>query len=542
MTESHLKAGEMIEVPSRLPPSEELARLKDVLRHTPIVLLAVEESGVFSLAEGGGIASWQTGTIPRVGMSMYDLVEDSAELVDGLEKALHGQDQRCRTYVGDRVFELTFSPGAKDGSPTIRACCMAKDITERAESEKQRIQEQLAAFEQHRRMAEDFRALIERLPLGIVVVCDGRVVFANLAASAAFHWSDPNAYVGRDFAQFLPPEKRALLRVEPDKRFQLVRFGELQLSTSDAASFTAEVQAVGIEYEGLPASLFAIRDVTELHRMEQDLRQAQRLEAIGRLAAGIAHEINTPIQFVGDNASFFERSCHDVMSYVAFCEEQLRQFAGEQYSAVVARREELDIPFVQEEGPKAASNIMEGVVRVAKIVSAMKEYAHPGGTEKALADLNHAIETTVVVATNEWKHVAKLVTQLGTLPPVPCHLGDLNQVFLNLLVNAAHAIGDKVGHSGATGQITIRTYLQNDMAVVEIADDGAGIPHEIRGRVFDPFFTTKEVGRGTGQGLTLARRVVVEKHEGQLDFTSEVGKGTTFFVRLPLHAEAKSAP
>lgn len=461
---------------------------------------------------------------------MYNLVEDSPELVDGFEKALLGQSQRCRTYVGDRIFELSFSPAGSETGTGVRACCVGKDITERAESEKQRIEEQLASFEQQRRMAADFRALIEGLPLGIVVTRDHRIVFFNLSAVTCLRWADPDMYLGRDFSQFFPPEARASLG-KADELLDLTHFGELKLSTGDgSSSITADVQSVGIEFEGARAILFAIRDVTDVHRMEQDLRQAQRLEAIGRLAAGIAHEINTPIQFVGDNASFLARVFADVSAYLSFCEENI---ASDARAAVANRKDELDVAFAQEQAPRAAANILEGVDRVAKIVSAMKAYAHPGDGKKSLSDLNRAIETTVVVATNEWKQVATVVTEFGDIPLVPCRLGELNQVFLNLIVNAAHAIEAKKSANGK-GQITIRTSVESNTVIIAIGDDGTGIPPEIRDRVFDPFFTTKEVGRGTGQGLSIARRVVVDQHGGMLDLTSEVGEGTTFFIRLPV--------
>jgi two-component system, NtrC family, sensor kinase len=172
---------------------------------------------------------------------------------------------------------------------------------------------------------------------------------------------------------------------------------------------------------------------------------------------------------------------------------------------------------------------------VARIVRAMKEFAHVDrSSEKTAADLNRALESTLVVARNELKYVAEVETEFGEIPPVVCNLGDLNQVFLNLLVNAAHAIRDVVEDTGNKGTIRVRTWQEGDQVVVGISDTGAGIPEEIREKIFEPFFTTKEVGKGTGQGLTLARSVVVERHGGSLTFESEVGKGSTFFVRLPM--------
>jgi signal transduction histidine kinase len=523
--------------------SQPLAALQAAIRHAPIVLLAIDQSGAFLLVEGGSLPSWQTTCRPQLGQSMYDLLEDSPELIEGLEKALAGQSQKCRTYIGACVFELRFSPVAPESNTAVRACCMAQDITEQAESDRQRIEQQLTLFEQERRMAADFRALIEGLPLGIVVTRADRILFFNLAARTCLRWLEPSLYLGREFSQFVPPTSRTRFFDQPNGATELTDFGELQVTTGDGKSIIAELQSVGIEFDGLPARLLSVRDVTDVHRMEQDLRQAQRLEAIGRLAAGIAHEINTPIQFIGDNAQFLAGVVADMSTYLAFCEQLLRGTSfTEQQNALGERKEQLDISFAQNEAPKATQNILEGVARVAKIVSAMKGFAHPGSAEKNLSDINRALETTIVVATNEWKDVARVVTEFGELPLVPCHLGELNQVFLNLLVNAAHAIGSSAKRHGNTGLVTVRTYLENGMAVVAVSDNGGGIPPEIGDRVFDPFFTTKEVGSGTGQGLALARRVVVEQHHGQIDFVSDLGIGTTFFVRLPLRPPEDSAP
>ncbi len=196
---------------------------------------------------------------------------------------------------------------------------------------------------------------------------------------------------------------------------------------------------------------------------------------------------------------------------------------------------ETDCAYLLEEIPKALEQTLDGVTRVATIVRAMKEFAHPESKEMAAADLNRALTSTLTVARNELKYVADVETDFGELPPVVCNLGDLNQVFLNLLVNAAHAISDIVKDTGEKGKIRVRTVAEGRMVLIAISDTGGGIPEAIQTRVYDPFFTTKEVGRGTGQGLAIARSVVVDHHKGSLTFESEVGKGTTFFVRLPLN-------
>jgi len=196
--------------------------------------------------------------------------------------------------------------------------------------------------------------------------------------------------------------------------------------------------------------------------------------------------------------------------------------------------EEADCAYLLEEIPQALAQTLDGVTRVATIVRAMKEFAHPEGKEMAAADINKALLSTLTVARNELKYVADVETEFGDLPLVVCNIGDINQVFLNLLVNAAHAIAEGTKGSGEKGKIQVRTSSEGNAVLVTISDTGCGIPEANRSKVFDPFFTTKEVGRGTGQGLAIARSVVVERHKGSLNFESEVGKGTTFCIRLPI--------
>lgn len=275
-------------------------------------------------------------------------------------------------------------------------------------------------------------------------------------------------------------------------------------------------------------------------KLQGELLHAQKMESIGQLAAGVAHEINTPIQYIGDNARFAFESYQSLFTIVEEYASQLdtTQEAlswNERASRVRTLLEELDIEFLKEEIPKAMSQTIEGVNRVSEIVRAMKDFSHPGG-EKSLADLNKALESTTTICKNRWKYVADLRLELGeSLPPVPCYISELNQVFLNLIVNAADAIAEvRKQDSSANGLIVVRTRSDGDWVEVEISDNGTGIPDEIQRRVFDPFFTTKEVGAGTGQGLSLSHDVIVNKHCGEIKFTSKVGQGTSFILRLPL--------
>lgn len=298
---------------------------------------------------------------------------------------------------------------------------------------------------------------------------------------------------------------------------------------------------------GEPTGFVTIsRDVTERKRLELDVRQAHRLEAVGQLAAGIAHEINTPIQYLGDNLRFLS-DCFKERQAALEKYEQLR-LAAAAGTVSAALLEELqreieraDLEYLGDEIPKAISQSLNGVERVADIVRAMKGFAHPGQEEKAAADLNRALSDAVLVAGNELKYVADVETYFADLPAVTCHLAGLNQVFLNLLVNAADAIRDVVKDTGTKGRIEVRTSRTEDQVTISISDTGSGIPASVQARVFDPFFTTKEVGRGTGQGLSIARKIVVEKHGGRISFEPNGSRGTIFNVHLPIEPAQPSA-
>jgi signal transduction histidine kinase len=200
----------------------------------------------------------------------------------------------------------------------------------------------------------------------------------------------------------------------------------------------------------------------------------------------------------------------------------------------------VDVDYLRNEIPKAIEHLLEGVAQVARIVRAMKEFSHPGPVEKAPVNINRAIESTILVCKSEWKYVAGLTTDFDPeLPPVPCVASEFNQVILNLIVNAAHAIGDVVRDSNQKGSIRISTRRDDGWVEVRVSDTGAGIPEDIRTKIFTPFFTTKEVGKGTGQGLAISHSVIVRKHQGTIHFESEVGVGTTFVIRLPLKCEAE---
>ncbi|MFN8179006.1 MAG: PAS domain-containing protein [bacterium] len=291
------------------------------------------------------------------------------------------------------------------------------------------------------------------------------------------------------------------------------------------------------EVEGV---LGVFADITEMKDLERELAQARKLESIGQLAAGIAHEINTPTQYVSDNTHFvagaFQRLLPPMRGFAEL--ESAHPEAApprEELAPLWKALRDANFAFASAEIPKALEQSQEGLDRIAGIVRAMKEFSHPGD-ERSATDLNAAIQSTIVVARHEWKYVADVETDLDpSLGPVTCHAGDIKQVVLNMIVNAAHAIEKARGQGAAAkGHIRISTRSATPWAELRIADDGCGIAPEHRSRIFDPFFTTKEVGKGTGQGLTIARAIVVKKHRGTIDVETEVGQGTTFIVRIPL--------
>jgi PAS domain S-box-containing protein len=266
------------------------------------------------------------------------------------------------------------------------------------------------------------------------------------------------------------------------------------------------------------------RDITDRKEAEQRRAAGERLESIGRLAAGVAHEINTPVQYVSDSAVFIREDVHELLA----------QLVKLQTSQSAAPDSASDVAYLQHEIPGALERVLEGLARITEIVRSMKDFSYPDQCEMRSIDLNRAIHSTLVIARSEYKRVAEVETDFAELPLITCHGGQINQVVLNLVLNATHSIADVVRSTGKTGLITVKTFVDGPDVVVRISDTGTGIPEAIRHRIFEPFFTTKGVGQGTGQGLSIARDVVVQGHGGSLTFETEAGTGTSFFIRLPI--------
>jgi signal transduction histidine kinase len=325
--------------------------------------------------------------------------------------------------------------------------------------------------------------------------------------------------------------------------------GEGTLVTASGERVPVFLSSAHLAAQDAPARAGAIHiaiDIRDRKQLEMELHQAQKLESVGRLAAGVAHEINTPAQFVSDSVQFLKDGLRDLFVLVARYRDLHRAVLDggpvrEEAAKVSAAERDADLEYLIEHVPGAIDRSIDGLGRVTAIVKSMKDFAHPDRKEMVAVDLNQGIRSTLIIAKNEYKYVADVEADYGQLPPVICHGGDVNQVVLNIIVNAAHAIADVVAGTNHRGRIGIETCREGDWAVIRISDTGGGIPQAIRGRVFDPFFTTKGVGKGTGQGLAIARSIVADRHRGQVSFETEPGHGTTFTIRLPINGPRSEA-
>lgn len=398
-----------------------------------------------------------------------------------------------------------------------------------------------ATEEQLRRAAQERRRVLDALSAFLIGVDGhGQVTEWNQVSSELFGVRAGEA-LERPFDQLALPWDREAVGdavrecLASGRRVLRDAFAVAQQDGSRIVSFTVNPT----QHEGRRGFVIIGADVTERQMLESQLHAARKLESVGTLSAGIAHEINTPMQFVGDNVRFVAQSMGPAIALLELAPALLEGARRGELDDEAARRVEqlldgVDAEFVTAEVPLALDETLEGIERVTTIVRAMKDFSHPGGDGHELADLNQAIETTLAVARNEYKYIADVQTDLADLPRVECWVGDLNQVFLNLLVNGTHAIRDRLGDSGRRGTLTVSSRLDGDHVELRFGDSGGGIPEDVRGQIFDQFFTTKEIGVGTGLGLSIARAVVVDKHGGTIDFETETGVGTTFIVRLPV--------
>ncbi len=436
---------------------------------------------------------------------------------------------------------------------TIGIIGISRDVTERT-----RVQEEL---ERHRNSLEDLvgertkdlRSALEgvkeseRLMLSImegiraaILIVDPKeflVVDMNTVAEEMFMVQKKD-YIGKK-CYSLACQGKDKCRTHCPLMESNLREQEMLLERSDGTIIPVIKTVISGQFMHHLHLIEVIFDMSDRKALERQLTQAQKLESVGQLAAGIAHEINTPIQYVGDNIRFFSRAyglLAGLVDALLKLYDETRK-AGERSDLVAAIENELaqsKLDFIREEIPNAIEQAIEGVERVSVIVQGMKKFSHPDVEEKKPVDINAAIENTVLIAKNEWKYVSEV--KMDTDPDLPVVMGlpgDINQVILNLLVNAAHAVGDVVGKSGEKGLITISTRSRGPNVEIRVKDTGSGIPEENRSKIFDPFFTTKAVGKGTGQGLAITHSIIVQKHGGTIDFRTKLGEGTTFVIVLP---------
>ena len=445
-------------------------------------------------------------------------------------------------------FPIDISVGLMESRGSRAVIAAVRDVTDRQRAEEVRA----AALAEARAIHDQLDALLNCAPsLVLAVDRSGRIQFVNQVLP---HLAKEEV-IGADWLLYIAPEDREVMMARLGR---VVATGEsltyeTSTMTPDGGRLWYSSHMGAIRHgDTIVGAVIVANNVTETRLAQMEAAAAQRLAAMGTLAAGIAHEINTPVQFVGDSVAFLRTATTDLLEAFAKLQVVHRLVDGLDPAAPLppqlsqAVREattaehEADVEYLRDNLPAALERCAEGLARVSAIVSAMKEFSHPARREMAPVDLNRAIQNTLTVARGEYKYVADLETDLADLPPVVCHVNEINQVVLNLVVNAAHAIGDVVGGSDGRGTITVRTRVEDQHVVISVADTGAGIPEAIRDRIFTPFFTTKEVGKGTGQGLALAWNVIKERHRGELTFETEEGRGTTFSVRLPRGAPPTS--
>ena len=450
-----------------------------------------------------------------------------------------GQEEREVFPDGRVAWAATTKLPLRDAAGAIIGTCgISQDITAR------RLAETML-----RESEERWRTLLANSQ-EIVTLVNADGVLSYVSPSIK-RWlgHDPDDVLGDDAASLLHPDDTAAFRAtfaaaaaDTERRQFPIHH---RIRHQDGTWHSLESTLVGLVHDpAVGAVLVTARDVTdwvdlerERQRLDLQRRVSQRLEAVGQLAAGVAHEINTPMQFVSDSVTFLRESVDALLSLTNLYRDLLHTEEpidkDERRRRATEAEDAADLDYLSERIPGAFDRTVEGIGRVTSIVQAMKRFSHASTVEATPADLNEALETTLAVCRNEYKYVADVELDLGQLPLVTCNVGELNQVFLNLVINAAQAIGEVADGSTRRGTIRIATRVQDADVAIEVADDGPGIAPELQDRIYEPFFTTKEIGQGSGQGLAIAR-TTIEQHGGSIECASSPGHGTTFTLRIPI--------
>ncbi|MEO8212932.1 MAG: PAS domain-containing protein, partial [Myxococcales bacterium] len=393
--------------------------LRRAVSAASMVLFAIDPTGRFTLSEGGNLANLGLKPGQVVGRSVFDVYADLPEVVEQINKTLAGEQVISRAVVDGRTFYTRYTPDLDPSGQRRGLLGFSTDITD------------VKGVEDRLRTSEaGFRSLIEHSPDGMLVVRDLRIAYANPRATQLVGHSCDGNLSSAHLSDVFPPtvldrlQRRLAQKMAPGDAFQMA---EIALPGRGQMPLIIEIQAVCVVFDGREAMLLKLHDLTERRQLETELRHAQKLESVGRLASGIAHEINTPIQFVGDSAHFLSDAFQCLNRVLAEYRTFVSSQAGDpvleaQRHALVALEDDEDLPYIEEEFPRAIDRVLDGVQRVSQIVGAMKRFAHPETRSKTPADINAALLDTVTVARNEIKYVADVETTLQTLPMIKCHL------------------------------------------------------------------------------------------------------------------------
>lgn len=383
--------------------------------------------------------------------------------------------------------------------------------------------------------SNELNAILEHTAAAIIMVgSDGKVFRINHMANTLF--GKETIQKGILFQSLFAPSHHETIAAALQNPTEAEESLEVEALRDKSFAFPVEVSVSEVRIDDIVRTIWICRDLTRRRALENEVRQAQKMEALGSLASGVAHEINTPVQFVSDNMRFLQDSFEDLIELVGKYQQAVKGLEAPNKGALLKdlaeAEEDTDLEFLKDDVPDSIEQSINGMKRIGQIVGAIKEFSHPGQSESSAVDLNQAIETTILVSKNQWKYVAELEKDLqDNLPLFEGSVGDVNQVLLNLIVNAAHAIEEKDGTDLGTIKITTRSDEEGLVLIVQ--DSGCGISRENLDRIFDPFFTTKEAGKGTGQGLAITYNMM-KKLGGTVKVNSEVGAGTTFRLTIPL--------